>query len=1149
MQAVSEMGIQTFLELFLCIAVMTVGELDSVESTLMIKIHGAPPKYSRFTNAVFNYSVLTPDGSNACNNNGCSISCQIDGHILRSCPVDTIVFKNLTVNQKHNFLLNVTTQSGETNTSSYSWFIDTIPPTATLFSDQNHTNAQKLTVEVTFSEACSGMGGFKCIDSTNCDVLLDGPAYVEPSSLKMIKPSKKYSFDIIPSSKILNGRIIVRMADNFCTDKAGNSFKRTNASILVIHFDRRAVVVDIWMPVSSYELEINGFPRTVLATNKMENLKILMEFSIPIMNSTQELFNAVRVNMGNILPIFSKNHGDRNFVFQLENILETEIITVELDAGLVIGRTGVPVSPVAPLTILFDSTKPGVTLSTSSPNVTKASDINVVVEFTKPVFGFEASMVNVEGGKLTRFRGHSRALYSFTVVAVTSSIVLVSIPEGKVNDISGNQNLGSNQLEVKHYTIPAISLALHSFITAGVLATSLVAAALSISSANLGAIGSLGSGNTINAASNPSMNLHGLYGHLQVFVLSDWFPVNHPIEYSETTKGLRWLIPRQKLPWKEDGSSTWPNHVYLAEQGFYRLPLGYPYHLKADPWFDRNLTDSSHLQDQLSSLNKMDPNFSWLHEHSMSMKNSPFGLPLDAREYYTYFLRGEPYSANNVVKRMVNYTGWEDMEMNLFWLGIGGGSLLMIHILILIFLRWRIGASSTHGILAFPRFEFLLLILALPCISQASAFVMRGGTMWGIIAGALMLVIPAAFILSVSVFLVVAVYPGSFAQYKEIKHMDITETWPTKIWLFFVGKPVIGKWFSPEGLPLSFLTRFGILFEDRKGPPLFVYVDQNDPNTIPKWTESGHTGIGRMRALSSDDSNEEINTPLFKRILGCARSFYIVLDLLRRVSLGIISGAQSSQTSKENLFAFAMTSVQFMFLFTLKPYIRRGVQVVESISLLCELGIFGLSLGMDHLNPLESRKQGYIMLALLFVTFIAQIINEWYALIKCTLRLSRPKRDSFRLGLKFAAKGLVFPFLPRKHWSSIIPKRGTSTIPPLSPETQFARRNASAEPYSAMTATVVPVLSPGSPAGLDISQRTSAAIAETTITAGEEKRLKIERRNELKKLRELAKASFAGIPKSEEGRNRNYRFIEQTCPPAETSDHHQASSSKARDRC
>lgn len=63
--------------------------------------------------------------------------------------------------------------------------------------------------------------------------------------------------------------------------------------------------------------------------------------------------------------------------------------------------------------------------------------------------------------------------------------------------------------------------------------------------------------------------------------------------------------------------------------------------------------------------------------------------------------------------------------MNLFWLGIGVGGLIMIHILIIIFLRWRT-RTSAYGILSVPRFELFLLILVLPCISQSSAFVIRG---------------------------------------------------------------------------------------------------------------------------------------------------------------------------------------------------------------------------------------------------------------------------------------------------------------------------------------------------------------------------------------------------------------------------------------
>ncbi|CAK7328314.1 unnamed protein product [Dovyalis caffra] len=1075
--ATSETGLFQLLKLVVCIALMVVCALDSIESIVLINFHRAPPEQSRISTAVFQYSAEFPDGSNACKNNSCHNSCELDGQTLRSCPADMIVFKNLTVNHKHSFLLNFTTRNGERNSSSYSWFIDTIPPTATIFSEQNYTHAGKVTIDVTFSEACTGLGGFKCVNSSNCDVILDGPAYVHASSLRIIEPNIKYRLDLILSLKSLHGRILVRMADNFCTDKAGNSFTRTNSSILIIHFDRRPVLVDLWMPVPSYVMEINGVPRTVLATNKMGDLKICLDFSIPIGNSTEEVQNALHVNSDYVLPFLSGNHGNRNFIFELRNASKAETITVELDSGLV-GRTGTPVLQVASLTILYDSTNPEVRLSTSSLNVTKVPDMNVIAEFTEPVFGFEASMLQVEGGKVTRFKEFSRALYSFTVLAVTQNVVSITIPAGKVNDISGNKNLASNLLEVKHYSTPAISMVLYSFVTAGVIATSLTAAALSLSTANLGAIRTLALEDTNNFASNPSMNLHGFLGHLQVFVLSDWLSASHPIEYSETTKGLRWLIPRQKLPWKDGGASMLPNHVYLAEENLRILSLGY------HNWFNTNLTNSSNVEEQLSFRTGIDLNFGWRHGYYTSMKSTPYGLPLNSREYFTCFLRGEPLSASNVIKKTENCKGWQDLEKNLFWLGVGGGSLLLIHVLILLFLKWRTGAPPAHGILSVPRFELLLLILMLPCISQSSTFVIKGGSPGGIIIGALLLVVPGALILFVILFLIIAIFSSSLAQYKEIRDIAVGELCYKKLWSVFIGNQVIGKWFYREGLPTSLLSRFGILFENLRGPPLFVFVDHHDPSTLPKWIESGQSGIGRMRAVSSDDSNEETKMPWSRRFVGCARSSYIILDLVRRVSLGILSGAYQSPASSQSLLALAITLIQFIYLFTLKPYIRRRVHLVESVSLLCELGIFGLSIAITRSNPMEASIPGYTMLALLFLTFIVHIVNEWYALVKCLLRLSQPWNNSFKFGLKFAAQGLVLPFLPRKHWSKVIPnfsqlKTGLSAVPPLSPE-PVDRRAPQGDSHSDVSATVVPVLSPGSPSP-DIIQETSSATAETSL--------------------------------------------------------------------
>ena len=400
---------------------------------------------------------------------------------------------------------------------------------------------------------------------------------------------------------------------------------------------------------------------------------------------------------------------------------------------------------------------------------------------------------------------------------------------------------------------------------------------------------------------------------------------------------------------------------------------------------------------------------------------------------------------------------------------------------------------------------------------------MAGGTTGGIITGALLIAIPAAFVLSIILFLVIAIFSGSLVQYKEVKHVASIEPWYAKLWFFFTAKTIQGKWFYREGLPSSFLSRFGILFESLKGPPLFVFVDQNDSNTTQNWGGSGHNGIGRIRAVSSDDSNEETEIPLPRRLLGCARSSYVVIDLLRRVSLGIISGAYASKKSSQSIYAVTITLVQFMYLFILKPFISRGVHLVESVSLLCEIGIFGISISITSLNPLEAQRFGFIMLALLFITFVSQIIHEWYALISSLLRLSHPHKNSLKLGLKFAAKGLVLPFLSRKHWSRVTlsssqPKTGLVPGLPLSPESELRRRDRKVpfvDQIGAMTATVVPVLSPGSPSP-GVTQRTVSTIAERNVSwqrTGEGKQSKgqeLESKSELKKLRAMARASFSG---------------------------------------
>lgn len=104
-------------------------------------------------------------------------------------------------------------------------------------------------------------------------------------------------------------------------------------------------------------------------------------------------------------------------------------------------------------------------------------------------------------------------------------------------------------------------------------------------------------------------------------------------------------------------------------------------------------------------------------------------------------------------------------------MAVVGGGLIFSHIILVFFLRWRTG-TPIRGALIIPRFEFYLLILSIPGLNQACGFIIRGGTsiQFGIAAGGLLLLLPAAFLISILFFLIYGVLLGALVQYKEFRY-------------------------------------------------------------------------------------------------------------------------------------------------------------------------------------------------------------------------------------------------------------------------------------------------------------------------------------------------------------------------------------------
>lgn len=66
-------------------------------------------------------------------------------------------------------------------------------------------------------------------------VIIYGPATVVPLSLRTVKDETDFTFDVSISRDISQGRVIIKVANRFCTDEAGNEIVRTRDSKLVIH--------------------------------------------------------------------------------------------------------------------------------------------------------------------------------------------------------------------------------------------------------------------------------------------------------------------------------------------------------------------------------------------------------------------------------------------------------------------------------------------------------------------------------------------------------------------------------------------------------------------------------------------------------------------------------------------------------------------------------------------------------------------------------------------------------------------------------------------------------------------------------------------------------------------------------------------------
>ncbi|KAI4343739.1 hypothetical protein L6164_011051 [Bauhinia variegata] len=944
-------------------------------SEVLVKFLKAPHTFSHLNSATFSFEALDSANGSSCSN--CSFSCKLDNGNASACEARKVSYSSL---QDGNHTFEVCSNGSQgLGCANYNWTIDTVPPTAYITASTTFTSAFNVSVNITFSELCTGGGSFGCASSNACNLLVYGAGNVIPSSLKILQPNLVYSLLISLSSTVQVGRAVLVMDKNFCTDAAGNSFTRTPSSTLYIHFDRRQVYVDLRTCISEQLLQLDRVNRTVQATNDHDKLKVYLYFSEPVLNSSSEIMSSLNINQGSLLPISGNSLGNRKFGFLIANISETAIVSLSLNENSIISRQGTQVSPFTPVTFLYDTKRPAVKLSTYNMK-TREDDLQILIKFAKPVFSFNSSSISMTGGHLKSFQEINRSTYLIELQA-DDDLIFVSVPANVTHDVAGNKNLPSNVLQVRHYSVPLVSSVISGFASASFVLTSLAAAILTISTASLQNIGALIRSSILTV--NPTRNLFRTICHIQVFALSRWLAVKLPVEYYEFARDLQWTIPYFYVPW-ENRHSHWP----LLGSSPFGSSNSYPAKVSA----------------AISNLQS---------EKNFKVAASVYGLPLTPSEYQLYFEKQNMDSQAEYIWDSRHPTGWTEFYRSMFWLAVICGGLIILHAFLLFILKLRKRSTEkqrTYGALTVPRFEIFLIFLALPSICKASAVLIKGGPPSASVVGILLLVFVSCVLLPLFLFLSFGITLGKLLQYKEVHQEGQKFHWYQELVRVTLGPGKRGQWTWKDQPNSVYLTIFGPLFEDLRGPPKYMLSQI-----------SGSSSRGD-RIIASDDETEDAEAPFIQKLFGILRIYYVLLESIRRVSAGILAGAyvETPSSNTPTIIILSMSSFQLFFLVLKKPFIKKKVQLAEIIALTCEVGLFAtcLVLSKKDFSVRTETKVGICMLALFLVGYLAQIINEWYALYRQTKVLDREEK-SFFTGLKIASIGFLLYFIPQKYFKNL----------------------------------------------------------------------------------------------------------------------------------
>ena len=263
-------------------------------------------------------------------------------------------------------------------------------------------------------------------------------------------------------------------------------------------------------------------------------------------------------------------------------------------------------------------------------------------------------------------------------------------------------------------------------------------------------------------------------------------------------------------------------------------------------------------------------------------------------------------------------------------------------------------------------------------------------------------------------FLSIGITFAKLLQYKEVHQEGQRFHWYQDLVRVTLGPGKRGQWTWKSQQNSDYLTMLGPLFEDLRGPPKYMLSQISGG--------SSHTNADRI--IASDDETEDAEAPFIQKLFGILRIYYTLLESVRRVLLGTMAGAYKENWSSKTptIILLCITSFQLFVIVLKKPFIEKKVQLVEIISVSSEVGLFAICLVLleKEFAGRDETIVGVFMLILFLVGYLAQMMNEWYALYRQIKQLDSAEK-SFLTGLKIALIGLALLFIPQKFFESQFP--------------------------------------------------------------------------------------------------------------------------------